>query len=229
MDKNITKLIDELKEAGATGKEAEELALLSKNFSNAVKIERSFETKVKFLKGVGLQKRFLSFKGRFAASFLALLLFVSFATVVSAQDSLPGQPLYPIKRLSEDVVVAINPSFKGEVLKRRSSEIKLLSETKDKKNSTNLKNTIKDYEGELNGKGNIGGKDIEDSKNNLEDASRVASDGSKLEIENVLRQTEEKQTDLHKENDSGEVKPVPTNIPVIKSGEEQIKVEGPRE
>ncbi len=202
MSNDLDKLILELKQEGATDKEAEELALLSKNFSNSIKIERSFEIKTKFLRQKNTSKNFFSLHRQLFAYVLVILFFISFSTLVSAQDSLPGQPLYPVKRISEDIARKVSPSFKGEILKRRSQEVKLLSDPRNKKNSTNLINAIKDYENELSDNKVVNNKIIKESGDNLRDASRVASDGSKLEIEHILRQTEDRRKEVEKEDSS---------------------------
>ncbi len=194
LDEKLNNLISELKNEGAGHAEAEELALLSKNLSNSVDFERSFDTKVKFLKQVEKNNyKWYMFKSPFIATLIAIILFAGFSTIVSAQDSLPGQPLYPIKRATESIVGAVNPSFNGQILIRRSNEIKKLSNSGNK-NTANLNETIKEYESELNSKVQLNSKAIEVSKANLEDASNMATDGSKLEIEQILKQTETKQS-----------------------------------
>jgi len=213
MKNNLEELILELKQEGAGNLEAEELALLSKNLSNSMNLERSFDTKIKFLKQKEKKSRTLfMFKSPLIATFIAVLLFVGFSTLVSAQDSLPGQPLYTIKRVSENIAGLINPSLKGQILIRRSDEIKKLSNP-DNKNSKDLINTINEYESELNNKAKIDIKEIEESRVNLENAKRSATDGNVSKIDNVLKQTEERQNADYKQNEShnSSPSPVPTS------------------
>ena len=208
INNNLEELILELKKEGADASEAEELALLSKNLTNSVNFERSFDTKIKFLKQKeGKRGKLFMFKSPLIATFIAILLFVGFSTVVSAQDSLPGQPLYAVKRASEEIAGLVNPSFKGQILIRRSDEIKKLSNSGNK-NSKNLTNTINEYEDELNDRIKFDIKEIEESRVNLENARKVATDGSRFEIDHILQQTEQKQgfrsSDSIKQSDSSE-------------------------
>lgn len=204
MDKRIEELMIELKKEGATANEAEELTLFAKNLSNSAKFERSFDLKIKFLNQNKDSKFRLSGLSRpVFATFLAIVLFVGFATLVRAQDSLPGQMLYPVKRATEDFLGAVSPSFKTQILIRRSDEIKKLSDPENK-NYSNLNNAIKAYENELDKKTDLTTKEMEESVNNLKEATMVATDGSKFKIENILRRTEERQgvenTDLKNTN-----------------------------
>lgn len=209
MNNDINKTIEELEVAGASKSEAEELAYLSKNLSNALSFERSPETKRKFLeKAESLnsnpQKNFPFMHRPLFASILGVILLLGFATVVSAQDSLPGQPLYTVKRATENVISAINPSFNSEILKRRSIEIKNLSQpaNQDVDKAQNVRNAIKDYESQLNEHKNINSKAIEESKINLEEATKNSTDGAKREIEDVLRQTETKTSEQNSSHES---------------------------
>lgn len=197
MNKDINKIKDELINVGAKEEEAEELAFLSKNLSNAYSFERSDLAKNKFLEKVGKtnynskHNLFYVYKSMFA-SVVGIILLLSFATFVGAQDSLPGQPLYPVKRISENLISAVNPSFNAEIIKRRSREIKNLSDPDNNAidNSENIRKTIREYERELNEHGEIDVKAIEESKINLEEAIEHSLDDDKKEIEDVLRRTE---------------------------------------
>lgn len=200
MNDNISKIKEELIAAGAAENEVEELAYFSKNLSNGLGFKRSAVVKNKFLHKVEninqapSSNLFVLHRSLFA-SVLGVVLLLGFATIVSAQDSLPGQPLYPIKRITENVVSTVNPSFNSEIIKRRSIEIKDLSKTKNKTIDTNqnVKNTINAYEHELEDHRDINSKVIEQSKINLEEASLSATGGAKREIEDVLRRTEQRQ------------------------------------
>lgn len=216
MNNDINTTIEELKAAGASKNEAEELAYFSKNLSNAINFERSSETKTKFLEKAGninstSQRNFLFTYRPLFASVLGAFLLLSFATVVSAQDSLPGQPLYPVKRITENVVSIINPSFNSEILKRRSREIKHLSNPANNvsgNNSKNVQSAIKDYENELNNHKDIDKSAIEESKTNLEEARKNSIEENRQEIEDIIRKTETEQEDVRGES----ITPVPTTF-----------------
>lgn len=193
-DNNLKNLIEELKAEGSLEKQAEELAFLSKNLSNLYSFERSSILKTKFLEKdlIVKNKPFIN-RQMFAAAFLSLVLLLGFSSVVGAQNSLPGQLLYPVKIASENIASFINPSFNGEILKRRSEEIKELS---DKKDGDNFYNTLKTYEKELNENKEIDIKDIEESRKNLEEAKENSLDEHREDIERVIIKTEETQRNV---------------------------------
>lgn len=198
-DENLKKLAEELKSEGALENEAEELALLSKNLSNLYAFERSSDFKAKFLEQELLTKnKFFISRQMFAAVFLSLILLLGFTSVVGAQNSLPGQPLYPIKIASENIASFINPSFKDEILKRRSEEIKELS---DKKDGNTFHDVVDEYEKELNENKEINPKKIEESRRNLEEARVNSLDEHKEDIDRVIIKTESRQGEVKGDED----------------------------
>ncbi|MCL6096827.1 MAG: hypothetical protein M1444_04085, partial [Patescibacteria group bacterium] len=196
---DIDKLIKELKDENIPDKEAEELAFLSKNLSNLYNFERSPVFKNKFLnQDTSFKNKFFLSKQIFAAAFLSFVLLLGFTSVVSAQNSLPGQPLYPVKKLSENIFSAINPSFKGEILKRRSEEIKNLS---GKKDGADFHNTVDEYEKELEENKKINPEKMEESRKNLEEAKENSLDEHKKDLERVIIKTESRQDEVEKEDE----------------------------
>ncbi len=202
---NFEKIIFELEDAGASKKEAEELSLLSQNISNLLSVERSAVVKNRFLDTFSKREQI---KKPFTRKWLVmplfavlLLIFLGSYTVVSAQKSLPGESLYPVKILSENVVAVVSPGFKGEILKRRSEEIKTLSKQNNSQNSINLQQTIHNYEKILKGDGGINVKSFEESRKNLEEASKSASLENTKEIEKIILQTKNRQYDIQKGKD----------------------------
>ena len=198
-DENLKKLAEELKSEGALENEAEDLALLSKNLSNLYAFERSSDFKAKFLEQELLTKnKFFISRQKFAAVFLSLILLLGFTSVVGAQNSLPGQPLYPVKIASENIASFINPSFKDEILKRRSEEIKELS---DKKDGNTFHDVVDEYEKELNENKEINPKKIEESRRNLEEARVNSLDEHKEDIDRVIIKTESRQGEVKGDED----------------------------
>lgn len=196
---DIDKLIKELKDQDIPDKEAEELAFLSKNLSNLYKFERSNDFKIRFLQQNLLTKnKFFFSRQIFAAAFLSFVLLLGFTSVVGAQNSLPGQPLYTVKKLSENIISAMNPSFKGEILERRSEEIKELS---DKKDGDSFRNIVNEYERELNENKTINPEKMEESRKNLEEAKKNSLDEHREDIERVIIQTENRQDEVRKEDE----------------------------
>lgn len=190
-ENNLKNLINELKKEGALEKEAEDLAFLSKNLSNLYSFERNKDIKIRFLQqNLPEKNKFFIKRQMFVTAFLSLILLLGFTSVVGAQNSLPGQPLYPIKKLSENIFSFIKPDFKGEILKRRSEEIKELS---NKKDGNNFHNTVNEYEKELNEDKKISPEKIEESRKNLEEAKKNSLDEHREDIERVLIKTQETQ------------------------------------
>jgi hypothetical protein len=205
---DFEKLILELEETGASKKEAEELSLLSKNISNLFNVKRSAAIKGVFLATVLTREKVINTSVRkwLAIPLLSILLVVILgSTVASAQKSLPGQPLYPVKILSENAAIAISPRFKGEVLQRRSEEIKALSNRNNSQNSDNLHKTIKTYEKTLQEDGGINIESFEKSKKNLEEASKSANLENIIDIENVIKQTDIKREDIQRESENNDL------------------------
>ncbi len=199
-DNNLKNLISELKAEGASEKEADDLALFSKNISNLLQFERSEEIKLKFLKNAKPPKNNFSKKYGFAVLFSVLLL-LGFSSVVSAQKSLPGDTLYPVKIASENIASFINPSFKNEIIKRRSDEIKSLSK---ENNSTEFHEAIRSYEKELDDSKQINSTNIEESRKNLEEAQKNSLEDNKEDLEKIIIKTRDIQESLEKSEVKGE-------------------------
>lgn len=191
-DKEIYKILKELKESGASKEEADELVNVLNDFISVKKIERSYAHKRRFLVGdyIENKKFFLFTRFSFAPIvILSLIFLVGVASIATAaQKSLPGDSLYRVKRLTEDVRTVVYPSFKGEVVVRRSEEIRELSE--HKKNSELIKQTVNDYENEIK---EIKDNDIkiDESRKNLEEAKQNVSEEDRKEIERVLEEKDQ--------------------------------------
>lgn len=215
-------LVEELKSQNASREELEDFSDILLRVSKACDIERSYAHKMSFLENLRKTPKednnfFVPLRILAPALSLVVLLFAGVATFASAQKSLPGQPLYGVKRLSENIISAVNPSFKDEILKRRSEEIRTLTE--QRKNSGLLKKTISDYKDELGEKGKIDSIKIQETKKNLEDAKDKSGEEDKEEIQKAITQTEDKI--LKEENKEGKNK----KENVEKHGETQIAPE----
>jgi len=192
----------ELQSQGVLEEEARELMEALNKISKLSKTERSYAFKRSFLENLSKKEKtdrktfFFLPRAYVPALAFVLLLFILITEVVNAQKSLPGQPLYPIKRLSENIVKTINPSFKDEILRRRSEEIKNLTE--QKKDSNLLKQTVSDYKDELKEKGKLSPVKIQETKKNLEEAKEKSEKENKKEIEKAIIQTEIKKEDQEK-------------------------------
>lgn len=209
-DLNLKNLKEELMKEGALEKEAEDLTLLSKNLSNLYSFERSSALKHKFLEQELLPKnKFFVSRQMFAAVFLSLILLLGFTSIIKAQSSLPGQPLYPVKIASENIASLINPSFKDEVLQRRSEEIKQLS---GKKDGESFQNLVNEYERELDENRKINSKKIDEAQKNLEEARKNSLDEHKEDIERAIIKTENRQDEEEKEDEEDRLNSRESNI-----------------
>ncbi|OGM10960.1 hypothetical protein A2Z22_03780 [Candidatus Woesebacteria bacterium RBG_16_34_12] len=82
-----------------------------------------------------------------------LLLFAgSWATVVVAEDTIPGDRLYPIKRLNENMklILAIRPDAKAKIreqlIEKRFNELESVSEISNKSSSLKIQNLLAEIE-----------------------------------------------------------------------------------
>ena len=195
----------ELKIRGLSQTEAEELGQVAKSIGQIGRFARSEEVKEQFLvKLLGTKKQELFAWPRLfapAVAFVLILVVLGAGSVVFAQKSLPGDFLYPVKRLSENVAVSLNPELEQEIVVRRSQEVKDLVEQKEDPGL--VKDTLDDFsedsqkaksEGHANG-------NIEEGVRNLEEAKERSSDDEKKQIEETLKKLEEQ-----KDNNEGSVK-----------------------
>ncbi len=195
-------LKQELMEQGASSEELGGLIEFKNKIKNLSNVRRSDDFKRSFLRRLEEkenQKQFYPQRRLFTPAFLfAFLIVVLITGVVSAaQKSSPGQPLYQVKILSEDIIKTVSPSFKDEILKRRSEEIKTLTE--EKKSSGQLNKTIDKYEKDLEENKTVDPIKIEESRRNLEDARENSEDEDKKKIENVITQTENRINQSHED------------------------------
>jgi len=196
MNEELKKLFEELKAEGASGKEMEELIPVLNKLAVIKKHERSYILKRKFLEDkVVSSKRSTFFVKWFFAPAIAfsLLLFVGAVSAsYASQKSLPGDPLYPVKRLTEDARTLIDPNFKNEKIVRRSEEIKKLTEEKEEKPKF-INKAIDDFRKESEDSRTHDTKKVQESLKNLEDAKQNVSGEEKKQIERVIEKTENNQ------------------------------------
>ena len=189
----------ELKIRGLSQTEAEELGQVAKSIGQIGRFARSEEVKEQFLvKLLGTKKQELFAWPRLfapAVAFVLILVVLGAGSVVFAQKSLPGDFLYPVKRLSENVAVSLNPELEQEIVVRRSQEVKDLVEQKE--DPELVKNTLDDFsedsqkaksEGHANG-------NLEEGVRNLEDARERSSEVERKQIDEALKKLEEKNED----------------------------------
>jgi len=197
-------LVKELKIRGLSQTEAEELGEAAKSIGQIGRFTRSNEVKEQFLiKLLGTKEKQSFVWPRLfapAIAFVLILAVLGTGSVVFAQKSLPGDVLYPVKRLSENVAVSLNPELEQEIVVRRSQEVKDLVEKKE--DSELVKNTLDDFSEdskEAKSKGHANGN-LEEGVRNLEDARERSSEDERRQIEETLKKLEEQ-----KDEDEGSV------------------------
>lgn len=215
MKKEINNLIQELENEGATKQESEELYYFAKNLSNAINIERNNELKLKFLSNIQKNSDNRTFiRKHLIASVLAIIIMLTSVTLVSAQNTLPGQPLYPVKRAVENVIGVINPSYKINSLRIRSEEIKGIS---GNNNSPILNKAVDDYEKTLNSATDINSEKLEESRKNLEEAVKASSEEDRQILEKAIEETENKKIEVEKRG----IKGIKTEQDILKNEEKE--------
>lgn len=196
MNEELEKLFEELKIEGASEKELEELVPVLNRLSAVKKHERSYLLKRKFLEEKTMEvKRFAFFPKWFFAPAIAFSLFllIGVASVTYAsQKTLPGDSLYPIKRLTESARTLIDSNFKKDAIVRRSVEVRRLTEEKQEKPKL-INKAIDDFkkESEDNEKHDV--SKVQESIKNLEEATRNVSGEEKKQIEMVIEKTKNSQ------------------------------------
>ena len=189
-------LTKELKIRGLSQAQADELGEVAGSLRQIGRVPRSEEVKEQFLvKLLGTRKKELFVWPRLFAptiAFVLILLVLASGSVALAQKSLPGDVLYPIKRLSENIAVSLKPSLEQGIVVRRSQEVKDLVEQKE--DPELVKNTLDDFsedsqkaksEGRANG-------NLEEGVRNLENARERSSDDERKQIDETLKKLEDK-------------------------------------
>ncbi len=193
-----TGLKKELKEAGAEGEELEKLMQISGKLMELSNLEVSKDIRQKVLRRIteeppNKEKTFFP-KWAVVPLITVVILFLGLTTVVSAQKTQPGETLYPLKRVSEDVFRKVDPNFKNEIIVRRSEEVKKLAE--DEKDPALIKKTLKEYKKEVLKEEEKDEKKFEESKKNLEGIKEKVEEDDKKEIEDLFKEIDNKRGDL---------------------------------
>jgi len=216
-------LLKELNQEGVSQKDAEELLQTAFSLSKLSTIRRSYEFKKLQAKKISSQKLrgrlFFEFPRILIPIFAVLVLLLGSSSVVLAQKSLPGNPLYPVKRLSENIAVSINPKFKEEIKNRREKEVKELHE-QEKNFYINKAEKHQEQKEEKNDEKNVKSeKDIKQIDNSENKSSQKNS-----EVTKELNQIKEKEGTS--KNEEKEVKGINTENPSSNKDHDEEKESG---
>ncbi|OGD97475.1 hypothetical protein A3H87_04855 [Candidatus Curtissbacteria bacterium RIFCSPLOWO2_02_FULL_42_37] len=121
--------------------------------------------------------------------FAALLLFIltggGITLVQAAQRSLPGEPFYPVKRLSEDIGAKLTANSRGKVENRGQEIIDLVKKDKD---SQRLEKAAQEYE-----------KIVSETKQEIEKSGK-----GEEEFEKILKEQEKQFEEAIKKGSSSQ-------------------------
>lgn len=194
-----TKLLEELISAGATQKEASELTEFVQTLQKP-SLTRSLEFKEsqaeRLVEKLGKQRNFNIRKLFTPVAIAAASLSVATISAFAAQSSLPGDPLYPVKRLTETVIQTVDPKFQEQLPVRRSAEVESL--VQNKKSSTLIKQTIEDLNKSRKQSPVINNKDVQ---NNLRQAEEKATGETKTEIKKAIEEGKVEGNFIHQDLD----------------------------
>ena len=204
MNKELEILFEELKTEGASEKEMEELIPVLNKLSAIKKHERPYLLKRKFLEEETPEIKKSSFLPKWffapAIAFSLLLLIGVTSVSYASQKTLPGDSLYPLKRLTENARILVDPGFKNKAIVRRSEEIKKLTEEKQEKPIL-INKAIDDFKKEVEDSEKHDADNVQESIENLKEAKRNVSEEEKRQIENVIKSAE-----YNRENGRKEIK-----------------------
>jgi hypothetical protein len=178
MNKSESTLRHELLEAGATKQELKPLISLAHELQQLQAASQP-EPKPK--------RKWLGFVGfRYAVYGLAAVLCIiaGMATVTFSQTSLPGSALYPVKKLSENAIVAVQPEYRATIMMHRADEIKQL--VSHHAPSQQIFATLADYDTQASSYKMPSYETLEYCKTNLQQAARVATPEEEQAINKTL-------------------------------------------
>jgi hypothetical protein len=176
-----TSLKNELRQVGATNSEVNELAELvsdikqlkdSKDLTQLPVMKFRRRATWRPLVPVGL------------ASVSGIVL--GMVLVIFSQATLPGSFLYPVQRLSDSMVVFVDPNYRGTVMMKRAQEVKQL--VSNHANSSLVIATLNDYmsEASVYKSASSNYAAFEYCKNTLEQAANKATGSEHQAIEGSL-------------------------------------------
>jgi len=143
----------------------------------------------------------------FAVILIAFIAFGMFTLMEIAQASLPGEPLYPVKRLYENIAFT-KPSTKKIKVERRGQEI--IDVVKKKKEKRVLEDSLKDY------------------KKSIEEAWKKTSEKEEEELREVLEDHEKRFREIIEEN-SGSKDQIEKALETIRLERENGEVKGEKD
>ncbi|HVC35961.1 MAG TPA: hypothetical protein VNE40_00740 [Candidatus Dormibacteraeota bacterium] len=179
--KSSNNLSNELKSAGASDEEVKELVVVASNIKH---LKDSKGSVARPVLQAQRQNRWRTLIPIGLTSLAGLAL--GMAVVILSQTVLPGSLLYPVQKLSDNVAVSVNPSYRGSVMMKRAQEVKQL--IADHANSGVVLATLADYQVEaLSYKSAPANYAVfEYCKSNLQQAATIAPNSERQAIDKTL-------------------------------------------
>jgi RNA polymerase sigma-70 factor, ECF subfamily len=135
-----TDLVENIYKKEQAGKVRQAISKLPKNYADVIRlrffedlpIKKTAEKLGKSSVSVRVTQHRALAKLRFVlVSILIIAIFITYTGVSFAQNSLPGESLYPIKRLIENVQLALTPTEKAQVRLRKDLTTRRIEELKE--------------------------------------------------------------------------------------------------
>jgi hypothetical protein len=185
-------LQQELRDEGASPGEASQLEALAiqlqslksyRDYRDALEVSKK---SVPAQKSAQKSARKSAMRTRLApiAIIIALLVGIGLSLAILSQSSLPGQILYPVKKLSENAIATFDPDYKGTMMTRRSQEVKDLVSRHAGQGL--VLSTIYAYQNDARGYKTYNYEVLEKCKDNLTAARRDASPDERRAIDATL-------------------------------------------
>lgn len=206
--KTDDKLLQELSSTGISDSERTDLQKVARHLGKVPKVERSADFKsqqarrlyARLTLAENEQKKTVpNHLLRWFMPALATLLLMPAVIVGAAQQSMPGEPLYGIKRFSESVAVKFVPAWHDDIALRRSAEVKELVRP-DKTNDL-INQTLKAYKQSVDSSQKTTDSqpitegrpspELEQSITNLEQAWSSSTQNEQINIEQIIETTKE--------------------------------------
>jgi hypothetical protein len=174
------KLRDELQAAGASKAERRDLPGIAARLKELKAVETSRPAQDK--PHAGKLRLALIVGAPSAVCLVAGVLLVMFS-----QSVLPGNPLYSLQKVSDNVAIAMNPSYRGVVMMKRADQVKVL--VNNHASSDKVLGTLADYRKQAAGYKSTAANyaAFEYCKQSLQQAATAAPKAEKQAIDNTLQ------------------------------------------
>jgi hypothetical protein len=183
MSNKTESLESELKQAGANADEAKVLAALALSLHDLKGTEPRMNLEHQARNPFG---NLWHTSSRALTTSLTAVGALCIGLVVAAisQTTIPGNPLYPVKQITESVAVAVQPNYRGVLMMRRAQEVKQLVAQNDSPRLIDA--TLQSYKSEVAQYKGGNYADYEYCENTLHQAQSMATGAERLAIAETI-------------------------------------------